>query len=53
MIISLCIRKRKNIRHVREAAEKDLFLVARPLRGGGGVGKAGPPRKNNFFKLEK
>ena len=41
---------RKKLDSPREAAKKVLFLVARPLRGGGGNPfVAGPPNKHTFF----
>ena len=40
---------RKNAFILREAAKKLFFLVARPLREGGGLVRAYPKRKKNFF----
>ena len=40
------------VKYPMEAAKKLFFLVARPLRGEGGV-RAWPLRKKNFFGTKK
>ena len=50
-MISLLIFCHIFMKYLREAAKKVLFLVARPLRRGGGKG-LGTKKKELFLKLE-